>query len=140
MKDEVLLIASRPERSGGVHKGVFIQLPRGQLPQGSLGGRCKSGWLHACTPKSSLLRSQSAVAVSVSPVSGSCTLVQLYYSHNMKFPANLVYPVLEGHDSINVARIESSAISARMHSSQHSPSIGGIAHRSMLEIVVRRNV
>ena len=77
-----------------------------------------AGWLHACIPKSSLLRSQSAVAVSVSPVSGSCTLVQLYYSHNMKFPANLVYPVLEGHDSINVARIESSAISARMHSSQ----------------------
>ena len=32
-------------------------------------------------------------------ISGSCTLVQLYYSHNMKFPANLVYPVLEGHDS-----------------------------------------
>ena len=143
MKDDVLLIASRPERSGGVHKGVFIQLPRGQLPQGSLLWSLQAGcagWLHACTPKSSLLRSQSAVAVSVSPVSGSCTLVQLYYSHNMKFPANLVYPVLEGHDSINVARIESSAISARMHSSQHSPSIGGIAHRSMLEIVVRRNV
>ena len=24
VKDDVLLIASRPERSGGVHKGVFI--------------------------------------------------------------------------------------------------------------------
>ena len=51
VKDDVLLIASRPERSGGVHKGVFIQLPRGQLPQGSLGGRCKpatpAGCMHA---------------------------------------------------------------------------------------------
>ena len=26
MKDDVLLIASRPERSGGVHKGVFIHV------------------------------------------------------------------------------------------------------------------
>eukprot|EP01047_Picozoa_sp_COSAG01_P032259 COSAG01_NODE_2323_length_7908_cov_43.508388_6_plen_91_part_00 len=41
VEDDVLLIASRPERSGGVHNGVFIQFPRGQLPQGSLGGRCK---------------------------------------------------------------------------------------------------
>ena len=51
VKDDVLLIASRPERSGGVHKGVFTQLPRGQLPQGSLGGRCKpaapAGCMHA---------------------------------------------------------------------------------------------
>ena len=45
------------------------------------------------------VRAKRLLTVSVSPVSGSCTLVQLYYSHNMKFPANLVYPVLEGHDS-----------------------------------------